>query len=155
MSTKKYLYIVLVVLIGFVGFILYWSGKNHVEVVVAAQELKQDNTELHQSVDSLGNTIVIYKQKYAISDSIITEKDKTISSQKRSIFGMLADAANKVFTRESVVYIHDTVFITEKKNFFGRTKTSIAKSTTSIDSSSSLIEQEPILLESKIEDTIK
>lgn len=146
MSTKKYLYIVLAVLIGFVGFVLYWSGKSHVEVVVAAQELQQDNTQLHQSVDSLDNTIIIYKRKYAITDSVIAEKDKTITNQKKSIFGLLADAATKVFARESVVYIHDTVYITEKKNFWGKTKRNIEVSVASIDSSSKLVEQEPILL---------
>ena len=146
MSTKKYLYIVLAVLIGFVGFVLYWSGKSHVEVVVAAQELQQDNTQLHQSVDSLDNTIIVYKRKYAITDSVIAEKDKTIINQKKSIFGLLADAATKVFARESVVYIHDTVYITEKKNFWGKTKRNIEVSVASIDSSSKLVEQESILL---------
>ena len=146
MSTKKYLYIVLAVLIGFVGFVLYWSGKSHVEVVVAAQELQQDNTQLHQSVDSLDNTIIVYKRKYAITDSVIAEKDKTIINQKKSIFGLLADAATKEFARESVVYIHDTVYITEKKNFWGKTKRNIEVSVASIDSSSKLVEQESILL---------
>ena len=146
MSTKKYLYIVLAVLIGFVGFVLYWSGKSHVEVVVAAQELQQDNTQLHQSVDSLVNSIIVYKRKYAITDSVIAEKDKTIINQKKSIFGLLADAATKVFARESVVYIHDTVYITEKKNFWGKTKRNIEVSVASIDSSSKLVEQESILL---------
>ena len=150
MSTKKYLYIVLAVLIGFVGFVLYWSGKSHIEVAVAAQELQQDNTQLHQSVDSLGNTIVVYKHKYAITDSVIAEKDKTISTQKKSIFGLLADAATKVFARQSVVYIHDTIYITEKKNFWGKTKRNVEMSVASIDSSSSLIEQEPILLGSQV-----
>lgn len=150
MSTKKYLYIVLAVLIGFVGFVLYWSGKSHVDVVVAAQELKQDNAVLHQSVDSLGNTIVVYKRKYAITDSVIAEKDKTITNQKKSIFGLLADAATKVFARESVVYIHDTVYITEKKNFWGKTKRNVEKSVASIDTTSSLIEQEPILLGAEV-----
>ena len=146
MSTKKYLYIVLTILIGFVGFVLYWSGKSQVEVVVAAKELQQDNTELHQSVDSLGKTIQIIHYKYKISDSLITEKDKTISNQKKSLFTMMREAATKVFARESVVYIHDTVYITETKNFWGRKKTSVAKTETSVDSSSNLIEQEPILL---------
>ena len=71
MSTKKYLYTLLVVLIGFVGFVLYWSGKSQVEVVVAAKELQQDNVELHQSVDSLGKTIQIIHYKYHGTDSKI------------------------------------------------------------------------------------
>ena len=150
MSTKKYLYIVLAVLIGFVSFVLYWSGKSHIEVAVAAQELQQDNTQLHQSVDSLGNTIVVYKHKYAITDSVIAEKDKTITTQKKSIFSLLADAATKVFARESIVYIHDTVYITEKKNFWGRTKVNVEKSVASIDTTSTLTEQEPILLGSQV-----
>ena len=150
MNTKKYLYIVLAVLIGFVGYILYWSGRSHVDVVVAAKELQQTNVELTHSVDSLGNTIVVYKHKYAITDSVIAEKDKTISTQKKSIFSLLADAATKVFARESVVYIHDTIYITEKKNFWGKTKVNVEKSVASIDSSSSLIEQEPILLGSQV-----
>ncbi len=57
----------------------------------------------------------------------------------------------------SVVTIHDTVFITEKKSFWGKTKTSVVKSETSIDSSSSTVTEEPILMGSVTapEDTIK
>jgi hypothetical protein len=154
MSTKKYLYIVLTVLIGFVGFVLYWSGKSHVEVVVAAQELKQDNSELQHSVDSLDYTVKVIKYKYAGTDSLLVEKDKTITNQKKSLYTLMKEAATKVFARESVVYIHDTIYITEKKSFWGKTKTSIAKSITSIDSASNLIEQEPILVGS-VADTTK
>jgi hypothetical protein len=154
MSTKKYLYIVLTVLIGFIGFVLYWSGKSQVEVVVAAQELKQDNSKLQHNIDSLDYTVKVIKYKYAGTDSLLVEKDKTITNQKKSLYTLMKEAATKVFARESVVYIHDTVYITEKKSFWGKTKTSVAKSTTSIDSASNLIEQESILMGS-ITDTTK
>ena len=157
MSRSKSIAILLVLLFSFIGFVLYWGGKNQVQVVVAAQELKQDNAELHHNVDSLDRTIKIIHYKYLGTDSLIAEKDKTITNQKKSLFTLMKEAATKVFARESVVYIHDTVYITEKKSFWGKTKTSIAKSTTSIDSASNLIEQEPILMGSMAapEDTTK
>ena len=87
----------------------------------------------------------------------MAEKDKTINNQKKSLFAMMKEAATKVFARESVIYIHDTVYITETKNFWGRKKTSVAKTETSIDSASNFIEQEPILMGSMTapEDTTK
>lgn len=157
MSRSKSIAILLIVLFGFIGFVLYWGGKNQVQVVVAAQELKQDNAELKHSVDSLDYTVKVIHHKFTKADSLMAEKDKTITNQKKSLFSLMKEAATKVFARESVVYIHDTVYITEKKSFWGKTKTSIAKSTTSIDSASNLVEQEPILMGSMAapEDTTK
>jgi len=153
MSTKKYLYIVLTVLIGFVGFVLYWSGKSHVDVVVAAQELKQDNSKLQHNVDSLDYTVKVIKYKYAGTDSLLIEKDKTITNQKKSLYTLMKEAATKVFARESVVYIHDTVYITEKKNFWGKTKRNVEKSVASIDSSSTTQEIEVLGTISNPQDT--
>lgn len=157
MSRSKLIAILLVLLFSFIGFVLYWGGKNQVQVVVAAQELKQDNAELKHSVDSLDYTVRVIHHQFDQADSLIAEKDKTITNQKKSLFTLMKDAATKVFARESVVYIHDTVYITEKKSFWGKTKTSVAKSTTSIDSASNLVEQEPILMGSVAapEDTTK
>ena len=133
-----------------VGLTIAFSAKKHVETVSTAIELAKDKEKLQQDVQIIRHTVRGY-------DSIVASKDSTIKTQKKSIFGLLREVATKLMVTSSVVTIHDTVFITEKKSFWGKTKTSVVKSETSIDSSSSTVTEEPILMGSVTapEDTIK
>ena len=141
------LYILVFLLVSVVGVTIYVSGKSHIDAVNTAVKLDSANVALQEQVIVVSKT---YSSKMSKLDSAIAKKDSTIKVQKGNIFSLIGQVAKQMFVKTSSVFVHDTVFITEKKNFWGRTKTSVAKTETSVDSSSSTIVQEPILMGSMV-----
>ena len=127
-----------------VGLTIAFSAKKQVETVSTAIELAKDKEKLQQDVQIIKRTVHGY-------DSLVASKDSTIKTQKKSIFGLLREVATKLMVTSSVVTVHDTVFITEKKSFWGKTKRSIAVASST--DSSSMVEEK--LMASYPIDTIK
>ena len=129
-------------LLVIVGLTIAFNAKKHVETVSTAIELAKDKEKLQQDVQIIRGTVHSY-------DSLVASKDSTIKTQKKSIFGLLREAASKLMVTSSVITIHDTVYITEKKSFWGKTKRSVEVAS-SVDS----FKEEKVLASYPI-DTIK
>lgn len=82
---------------------------------------------IHKSKELGDSSVLVLKfadQKTAEIVEKVVEKVQTLEKEKIAL-----QKTSKVNT----VYVHDTVFITEKKNFWGKTKTKV-DSTKGIDS---------------------
>lgn len=122
---KKWIYLLLFAIIGLVCYNLFYSAKTHVEAVQVADELIV-------KTDSLNNTVkVLVKEKDSalkeieILDSTLVVKDQLIEIQSTNIKTLRRDTA--ALKRVGPIIIHDTVYITETKNFWGRKKKTIEK----------------------------
>jgi hypothetical protein len=135
---------IMATLIVVIGLTIAFNVKKHVEVISTATELATEKAQLQKDV-------LIIKHNIKSYDSIVAKKDSTIKTQKKSIFGLLKEVATKMMVTTSVVTVHDTVYITEKKNFWGKTKRSVQLAS-SVDSSSTV--EEKVLASYPI-DTIK
>lgn len=115
------------------------SGKSHVEVIQKSEELVEQKAQLTDSVVSLECAKKESLKKLKEVDSALVSNKKLIEEQKQKIVSLdketklLKVAPKAVMASPSIVYIHDTVFITEKKNFWGKTKRTV-NSVQSIDS---------------------
>ena len=143
------LYVLVFLLVAIVGVTIYVSGKNHMAAVETAVKLDSANASLQEQVVVVTNK---YGKELSKYDSVLAKKDSTIKVQKSSIFGLIKQVATRLFvTTSSISYVHDTVFVTEKKNFWGRVRTSVATTSSTVDSCNSVMHEEPILLGSQIE----
>ena len=143
------LYVLVFLLVAIVGVTIYVSGKNHMAAVETAVKLDSANASLQEQVVVVTNK---YGKELSKYDSVLAKKDSTIKVQKNSIFGLIKQVATRLFvTTSSISYVHDTVFVTEKKNFWGRVRTSVATTSSTVDSCNSVMHEEPILLGSQIE----
>lgn len=123
------------------------SGKNHIEVAQESATLVEEKAALKDSVVGLAckNTESLKKLKAADSTltaqvSLIKDQQKKIVSLDKETKSLKAAPKMAMALKPEIIYIHDTVFITEKKNFWGKTK----KTVTSVQSIDSVFREEPI-----------
>jgi hypothetical protein len=108
---------------GLVCYSLFYSAKTHVEAVQVADELVV-------KTDSLGKTVnVLHKEKETaleqiqFLDSTLVVKEQVIDRQKMNLTTLRRDAA--VLKRVGPIIIHDTVYVTETKSFWGKKKKTV------------------------------
>ena len=140
---KKGIYFILISIVSLVCYTLFYNAKTHVEAVEATNELvtKADSLAvtvevLHKERDSAFTKIDLLDSTLVSKDSILVKQVTDLTTLKRNIV-----AIKKV----GPIIVHDTVYITESKNFWGKKKTTI-ENVTSIDT---------LEIEEIIPDTIK
>jgi hypothetical protein len=126
----------IVVAIGYIAV----SGKNHVDAVQESAVLLEQRAQLKDSVVSLECVKKESIKKLKEADSVLTSQNELITSQQKKIVSLDKEAKAAKAQPKSVmaiepkiIYVHDTVFVTEKKNFWGRTKKTVV-SVQAIDS---------------------
>jgi DMSO reductase anchor subunit len=122
---KKQIYFLLVAIIGLVCYTIFRNAKTHVEAVEVVEELAV-------KTDSLNNTVIVLnKEKDSVIseiihlDSALTTSNMLITKQNADISSLKKDTAALKKVTSSVIIIHDTVYITETKNFWGKKKKSV------------------------------
>lgn len=147
MKNKIALILVFFATISLALYSIFISGTNHAKVVEESQELVEQTSALSDSVIGLKQERKVSLEKLSSIDSLAQEQQQLIDNQEKKIAVLNKEA--KLFhemaksikpLKPEIVYIHDTVFITEKKNFWGKTKKSIT-TTQSIDS---VFSEEPV-----------
>ena len=124
-TLKSQIYILLFSIVGFITYTIYYNAKTHVEAVEVADELVVQKDSLDKTVKVLIHTQDSVLSKIETLDSVLTSKDSVIDTQKNRI-GALKRSEEELKTRVvTPIIIRDTIYITEKKNFWGRTKKSI------------------------------
>lgn len=120
---KKGMYFILLAIISLVCYTLFYNAKTHVEAVETTNELvtKADSLEttvkvLHKERDSAFIKIDLLDSTLVSKDSILVKQVTDLTTLKRNIV-----AIKKV----GPIIVHDTVYITESKNFWGKKKTTI------------------------------
>lgn len=122
---KKWIYLLLFAIIGLVCFNLFHSAKTHVEAVQVADELIVKTDSLNNTVKVLAKEKDSALKEIETLDSTLLIKDQIIQVQSTSIRTLKRDTA--ALKRVGPIIIHDTVYITETKNFWGRKKKTIEK----------------------------
>lgn len=120
---KKGMYFILLAIISLVCYTLFYNAKTHVEAVETTKELvtKADSLTttvkiLHKERDSAFTKIDLLDSTLVSKDSILVKQITDLTTLKRNIV-----AIKKV----GPIIVHDTVYITESKNFWGKKKTTI------------------------------
>lgn len=133
---KKWIYLLLIVIIGLVCYTLFRNAKKQVETINAVDELVIKTDSLNNTNKSLNKTVkVIYKLKDSVLieknslDSILTIKNKIINRQNINLKLL---KQNPIFLQKVNYIVHDTVYITETKNFWGKKKRTV-EMTSNID----------------------
>lgn len=143
---KKYIYLILSAIIISVFLNVFFSAKKHVEAVKVVDELVVKSETLHNEIKSLNKVKDSVMCKMEILDSTIQHKDSLILRQNFAIKTLKSD--KEKLKMVSPIYIRDTVYITESKNFWGRRKRKI-ESTSNVDS----LQLDSIEMDSTLTDT--
>lgn len=128
---KKYIYSVLFIILLLISFNVYFSAKQHVDVVKVADELVVKSDSLTSEVKVLTKVKDSAMSRIEMLDSTILSKDSVITKQFSDIRGLKLDTAK--LKKVSTIVIRDTVYITESKNFWGKKKKTV-ESSSSVDS---------------------
>lgn len=128
---KKYIYSVLFIILLLISFNVYFSAKQHVDVVKVADELVIKSDSLTSEVKVLTKVKDSAMSRIEMLDSTILSKDSVITKQFSDIRGLKLDTAK--LKKVSTIVIRDTVYITESKNFWGKKKKTV-ESSSSVDS---------------------
>jgi hypothetical protein len=120
---KKGIYFILLAIVSLVCYTLFYNAKTHVEAVETTNELvtKADSLTttvkiLHKERDSAFTKIDLLDSTLVSKDSILVKQVTDLTTLKRNIV-----AIKKI----GPIIVHDTVYITESKNFWGKKKTTI------------------------------
>lgn len=120
---KKWIYLLLFAIVGLVCYTIFYNAKTHVQAVEVVEELVV-------KTDSLSTTVeVLHKEKDSVLtqievlDSTLTLKNWVIFKQSNDLNTLKKDTA--ALKRIGPIIIHDTVYVTETKNFWGKKKMSI------------------------------
>lgn len=120
---KKWIYLLLFAIIGLVCYTLFYSAKSHVEAVQVADELVVKTDSLDKTVKVLHKEKETALQQIQLLDSTLVVKDQVIDQQKNNLTTLRRDAA--VLKKMGPIIIHDTVYVTETKNFWGKKKKTV------------------------------
>jgi len=127
---KKGMYFILLAIISLVCYTLFYNAKTHVEAVETTNELVSETDSLlttvkilHKEKDSAISKINLLDSAITSKDSLLVKQSTDLTSLKRNIV-----AIKKI----GPIIIHDTIYITESKNFWGKKKTTV-ETTTSTD----------------------
>lgn len=130
---KKQIYFLLAAIIALVCYTIFRNAKTHVEAVEVATELAVVSDSLSSAADSLTEKVtILHKEKDSVLtenemlDSTLEVKDMFIIKQSSAIKSLKNDTA--ALKKVSTIVIRDTVYVTESKNFWGRTKKSVETS---------------------------
>jgi hypothetical protein len=147
MKNKVLLPIIFFAIIAVAISYLVISGKDRIEEAQQTEIILQQNTSLTDSVVCLESKASAVEKKLKAADSIVSVQTAKIADQIQKISKLdqeaktLKSAPKLVMaSKPEIIYIHDTVFITEKKNFWGKTR----KTVTSVQSIDSVFREEPI-----------
>lgn len=124
---KKWIYILLILIISSVCYSLFYNAKTHVDTVKVVDELIVKSDSLTGTVEILHKEKDSALTQIELLDSMIEKKDAIIGQQNSDLNGLKKETAN--LKKMGPIVIHDTVYITETKNFWGKKKTSIENST--------------------------
>lgn len=120
---KKWIYLLLFAIVGLVCYTIFYNAKTHVQAVEVVEELVV-------KTDSLSTTVkVLHKEKDSVLtqievlDSTLTLKNWVIFKQSNDLNTLKKDTA--ALKRIGPIIIHDTVYVTETKNFWGKKKMSV------------------------------
>lgn len=142
MKNKVWLALVLCAIVAVAIYHLVVSGKQQIVEVQKSEALAQEKIKLCDSVKGL----TVQKEKsldqLKVADSLVQEQVGIINQQQYKIATL--DQETRLLKKQpkeklatalkpEIIYVHDTVIITEKKNFWGKTKKTVT-STQSIDS---------------------
>lgn len=126
---KKLIYLLLLAIICLVCYSLFYNAKTHVEAVKVADELEVKTDSLDKTVKILHMEKETALKQVDMLDSTLTVKDQVIDQQKNNIVSLKRDAA--VLKKQGPIIIHDTIYITETKSFWGKKKRTVeSKSST-------------------------
>lgn len=142
---KKWIYLILFAIIALVCYSLFYSAKTHVEAVQVADELIVKTDSLDKTVKVLAKEKDSALKEIETLDSAMVSKDLLIEGQKTSIRALRRDTA--ALKRVGPIIIHDTVYITETKNFWGKKKKTIEKTSTTDTLELEEFEQDSIMAE--------
>lgn len=123
---KKWIYILLVLIISLVCYSIFFNAKTHVEAVKIVDELVVKTDSLTNTVEVINQEKELALTKVELLDSLIEGKDSIISQQNSDLKTLKKESL--ALKKTAPIIIHDTVYITESKNFWGKKKTSIQKS---------------------------
>lgn len=107
---------------------LFFNAKTHVDTVESAQKLQTKSDSLTIKVVTLKKEKDSAISKIEILDSTLTVKDEVIEKQS-SHLNQLKNESMRI-KQVGPIIIHDTIYITESTNFWGRKKTSVEQTTT-------------------------
>jgi len=128
MKTKlKFLLFVIVLL---VSLNLFFNAKTHVDTVKSAEKLKTQSDSLTKKVVTLNKEKDSVISKIDVLDSTLLVKENVIEEQSLNLNTLKKQTL--MIKQMGPIIIHDTIYITETKNFWGKKKTSIEQ-TTSVD----------------------
>lgn len=122
---KKWIYLLLFAIIGLVCYTLFYNAKTHVEAVQVAEDLVVKTDSLDKTVKFLHKEKESALKQIELLDSTLTLKEQVIDEQKSNIKTLKRDAL--VLKKQGPIIIHDTVYVTETKNFWGKKKKTIEK----------------------------
>jgi hypothetical protein len=142
---KKWIYLILFAIIALVSFNLFYSAKTHVEAVQVADELIVKTDSLDKKVKVLAKEKDSALKEIETLDSALVFKDQLIEDQKTSIRTLRRDTA--ALKKIGPIIIHDTIYITETKNFWGKKKKTIEKTSTTDTLEVEGLEQDSIMAE--------
>ena len=109
---------------------LFFNAKTHVDTVESAEKFKSKSDSLTTKVVTLKKEKDSAISKIEILDSTLTVKDEVIEKQSSHLNKLKNESM--MIKQVGPIIIHDTIYITETKNFWGKKKTSIEQ-TTSVD----------------------
>ena len=113
-----------------IGLNIFFNAKTHVDTVESVQKFKSKSDSLTEKVVTLKKEKDSAICKIEVLDSTLIVKDGVIESQSSNL--NLLRKESLLIKQKGPIIIHDTIYITETKNFWGKKKTSIEQ-TTSID----------------------
>lgn len=120
---KKGIYLLLFAIIGLVCYSLFYNAKTHVQAVQVADELVVKTDSLDKTVKILHKQKDSVMQKIEVLDSVIGVKDQIIDNQESNLTTLKRD--KEALRKMGPIVIHDTVYVTETKNFWGKKKKTI------------------------------
>lgn len=134
---KKLIYLLLIAILGLTGYSIFHSASTHVEAVKTADELTAKTDSLSGQVKTLHQERNSALTKISELDSTLTSKDEMLVKQNGVLSMLKKESVN--LKKMGPIVIHDTVYVTETSNFWGRKKKSIETSS-SVDT----LELEPV-----------
>jgi hypothetical protein len=120
MSLKRSLSIVFLLIILIALASIFFNGNAHLEVSKEAEKLVENNQSLTKKINVVITENKKIQAKVEAKDSALAVKESQIVSLNFGIYKVRKDVNLK-----QVIYIHDTIYITEKKNFWGKSKKTI------------------------------
>lgn len=146
---KKLMYVLLFAIIALFSYSLFNNAKTHVETVEAVEKLAVETDSLHTTVSVLSKSKDSALTQIEALDSTLTAKDQLIMDQKTTLTGLKRDAES--LKKMGPIIIRDTVYITETRNFWGKTKKTVEKvsdaDTLELEESAPALELEPDTLQ--------